>query len=59
VRNAFHIKLSNADYAAIIYDAMTTTSTVNKLCKYLRQQGIKKLNVWVVARPGQHPTNKN
>ena len=55
MRNAFRIKPFNADYAAIIDDTMTTTSTVNELCKYLRQQGVKKIDVWVVARPGAAP----
>lgn len=55
VRNTFHIKPLNVDYVAIIDDVMTTTSTVNELCKCLRRQGVKKIDVWVVARPGAVP----
>jgi ComF family protein len=51
VRNAFQIKTLNVDYIAIIDDVMTTTSTVNELSKCLRQQGVKKIDVWVIARP--------
>ena len=51
MRNAFQIKPPNLDYIAIIDDVMTTTSTVNELCKCLRKQGVKKIDVWVIARP--------
>jgi len=51
MRNAFQIvNALTVNHIAIIDDVVTTGSTVNELARVLRQQGVKIISVWCVAR---------
>ena len=50
VRNAFIAKPMSVQHVAIIDDVVTTGSTVNELSRALKQQGIKRVDVWCCAR---------
>ncbi len=53
VQNAFHLKGSmHYDHIALVDDVMTTGSTVNEAAKALKQSGIKKVDIWIIARAG-------
>jgi ComF family protein len=55
LRNAFTVssdKLPN--HVAIIDDVMTTGHTANELSRALKIAGAKKVEVWVIARAGNH-----
>ncbi len=40
------------DHIALIDDVMTTGSTVNEAAKILKKIGIKKVDIWIIARAG-------
>ena len=52
IRGAFTATLSDAAprSVAIVDDILTTGATANELAQVLRRTGIKKIQVWVVAR---------
>lgn len=55
VRHAFLLKKPvNYSHVALVDDVMTTTtgSTVNEAARILKKSGIKKVDVWVIARAG-------
>ncbi len=53
VRNAFKIiKSIKGQHVAIIDDVMTTGSTADELARCLKQSGVRRVDVWTVARVG-------
>jgi len=53
VRQAFMIKEPvKHEHIALIDDVMTTGSTVNEAAKTLKKSGVKKVDVWIIARAG-------
>jgi len=53
VKNAFEvIKTPSAHHVAIIDDVMTSGHTVNEFARVLKQSGVEKIDVWVMARAG-------
>jgi len=53
VKNAFIIKKEiQYTHIALIDDVMTTGSTVNEVAKVLKQVGVKKVDIWTIARAG-------
>ncbi|MCK5696762.1 MAG: ComF family protein [Gammaproteobacteria bacterium] len=53
IKNAFIIKKEiNYTHIALIDDVMTTGSTVNEVAKVLKHQGVKKVDIWSIARAG-------
>ncbi|MCW8930582.1 MAG: ComF family protein [Gammaproteobacteria bacterium] len=53
VQKAFLVKKPiNYEHIALIDDVMTTGSTVNEAAKILKQSGIKKVDIWIIARAG-------
>lgn len=44
------IKNLKHEYVAIVDDVITTGSTIVELCKTLRQQNVKKIDVWCCAK---------
>ncbi len=51
IRGAFEvIKQLPADHIAIIDDVVTTTSTSNELAGLLKRNGVKRVEVWSIAR---------
>lgn len=51
LRNAFLVQLSDHyDHIAVVDDVMTTGSTAAELAKALKIAGVKRVDVWVVAR---------
>lgn len=54
VKNAFVLQsaanLAGIKHAVIIDDVMTTGSTVNEVAKCLKEAGVKRVDVWCVAR---------
>ena len=47
---AFSANKHHYQHVAIIDDIMTTGSTANEIAKILKESGIKKVDVWVLAR---------
>lgn len=41
-------------HIAIVDDVMTSGHTMNELAKKLKQSGAAQVDVWVIARAGQH-----
>ena len=55
VRQAFMLKEPiEYTHIALIDDVMTTGSTVNEAAKILKKNGVNKVDVWSIARAGQH-----
>ncbi len=53
IQQAFKLKKPiNYSHIALIDDVMTTGSTVNEAARILKQSGIKKVDVWIIARAG-------
>ncbi len=53
VRNAFALKTAiRYSHIALVDDVMTTGSTVNEAARTLKAAGIKKVDVWTIARAG-------
>lgn len=53
VKNAFIIKKEiQYTHIALIDDVMTTGSTVNEVAKVLKNKGVKKVDIWTIARAG-------
>jgi len=50
LKAAFSVITNNYQHVAIIDDIMTTGSTANEIAKTLKESGIKKVDVWVLAR---------
>jgi ComF family protein len=50
LRNAFYCPPLTAQHVAIIDDVVTTTSTVREFAKMLQKAGVKKIDVWCIAR---------
>ncbi len=51
MNGAFYVqKLFEIRHVAIIDDIITTGSTANSLSKELKQQGIKHISLWALAR---------
>ena len=42
------------EHVALIDDVMTTGSTVNEAAKILKKNGVKKVDVWIIARAGKN-----
>ena len=53
VQHAFMLKEPlKYEHIALVDDVMTTGSTVNEAAKILKQSGIKKVDIWIIARAG-------
>ena len=50
LRDAFTVTKSLPEHVAILDDVVTTTSTVTELCRTLLSSGVKRVDVWCVAR---------
>lgn len=51
VEKAFEIKLSSSyDYVVLVDDVVTSGLTINAMSEQLKQQGVKQIDVWCVAR---------
>ncbi len=50
LKNAFYMPVLPYQHVTLIDDLFTTGSTVNELAKYLKQQGIHRVDVWCCAR---------
>ena len=40
----------SAQHVAIVDDVVTTTSTVNELARILKRAGVRRVDVWSIAR---------
>jgi ComF family protein len=55
VQHAFSVKNPvTYSHIALVDDVMTTGSTVNEAARILKKSGIKKVDVWVIARAGMN-----
>jgi len=53
VKNAFEVvKTPSAHHITIIDDVMTSGHTVNEFARILKQSGVEKIDIWVIARAG-------
>jgi ComF family protein len=50
LRDAFSVKKNNFSHVVLMDDVMTTGSTVDEISKSLKKTGIKRVDVWCVAR---------
>ncbi|MGB5278786.1 MAG: ComF family protein [Gammaproteobacteria bacterium] len=51
IRGAFEIRQAlDAEHVAILDDVVTTTSTVNELARLLKKAGVRRVDVWSIAR---------
>ena len=50
LRHSFEVKKSTYQHVILIDDLMTTGSTANELAWSLKQQGVKRVDVWCCAR---------
>ena len=51
IRGAFDVaRPLNAHHVAILDDVVTTTSTVNELARILKRAGVRRVDVWSIAR---------
>jgi ComF family protein len=51
IRGAFQIAHAfHAQHVAILDDVVTTTSTVNELARLLKRAGVRRVDVWSIAR---------
>lgn len=54
VRGAFAMnRAPDCDHVAILDDVVTTGSTVNEVAKVLRKAGVRRIDVWAIARAGR------
>jgi ComF family protein len=54
IRGAFHlVRPVCAGHVAIVDDVVTTTSTVNELARLLKKAGVRRVDVWSIARAVQ------
>lgn len=54
IRGAFRlVRPVNAGHVAIVDDVVTTTSTVNELARVLKKAGVRRVDVWSIARAVQ------
>lgn len=54
IRDAFRlVRPVNAGHIAIVDDVVTTTSTVNELARVLKKAGVRRVDVWSIARAVQ------
>jgi ComF family protein len=44
------VKSMSCDHVAILDDVVTTTSTVNELASLLKRAGVRRVDVWSIAR---------
>jgi len=53
VKNAFLLKQAMSySHIVLVDDVMTTGSTVNEAAKVLKKSGIKRVDIWTIARAG-------
>jgi predicted amidophosphoribosyltransferase len=53
VRGAFQLtRKIQSEYVVLIDDVVTTGSTVNELAKILKAAGVRRVDVWAIARTG-------
>jgi predicted amidophosphoribosyltransferase len=51
IRGAFQvIRPVSAEHVVIVDDVVTTTSTVNELARVLKKAGVRRVDVWSIAR---------
>lgn len=50
LRGAFSINTPLPDHVALVDDVMTTGSTLSEIAGLLKHQGVKRVDVWVLAR---------
>lgn len=50
IRNAFLVSATLPEHIAIVDDIVTTASTINELSQTLKQHGVKRIDVWSIAR---------
>ncbi|MDG5499300.1 ComF family protein [Marinobacter sp. BGYM27] len=55
LKGAFAVKQSVPEYIALVDDVMTTGATVEELSRLLRRHGVKRIDVWVIARTPREP----
>jgi ComF family protein len=48
-----------AEHIAIIDDVITTGSTVNEISRVLKRAGVRRIEVWAIARAAQEGLNTN
>lgn len=49
VKNAFEFSNNNYQHVALLDDVITTGSTVNEVCKVLKQQGVTQIDIWTIC----------
>ena len=53
VKNAFLLKQAiSYSHIVLVDDVMTTGSTVNEAAKVLKKSGVKRVDIWTIARAG-------
>ena len=50
IKNAFSVERSLPDHIAIVDDVVTTGMTVSELARQARKCGVKRIDVWCIAR---------
>jgi predicted amidophosphoribosyltransferase len=51
IRAAFEvIEPLSAQHVVVVDDVVTTTSTVNELARILKRAGVRRVDVWSIAR---------
>ena len=50
IRGAFALRGTAASHVALIDDVITTGSTINELARMLKANGVRRVEVWAVAR---------
>lgn len=50
LRHAFHVKSGSYQHITLVDDLMTTGSTANELARVLKNQGVKRVDLWCCAR---------
>ncbi|MGI9228660.1 MAG: ComF family protein [Gammaproteobacteria bacterium] len=54
VKGAFHLRaLPARDYVAVIDDVVTTGATGNEIARLLKQAGVRRVEIWSLARAAQ------
>ena len=55
VHRAFELNTAlQYEHIVLVDDVMTTGSTVNEAAKILKQNGVRQVDVWIIARAGLH-----